>query len=113
MKKSSLSPLHPKHGEPSNSGTSHARDHVVRHEWAHPRIEEEASKHDRSHARDHMVNHELGHVRDTKPVVKRTEPRADDINECAEAFIQRFRQDLHIQRLESIENYEQMLARGL
>lgn len=36
-----------------------------------------------------------------------------DINESAEAFIQKFRQQLLIQRLESIENYEQMLARGL
>ncbi|KAH7547379.1 uncharacterized protein LOC107408349 [Ziziphus jujuba] len=36
-----------------------------------------------------------------------------DINESAEAFINKFRQQLLIQRLESIENYEQMLARGL
>lgn len=35
-----------------------------------------------------------------------------DINESAELFIQKFRQQLLIQRLESIENYEQMLARG-
>jgi hypothetical protein len=35
-----------------------------------------------------------------------------DINESAEAFIKKFRQQLLIQRLESIENYEQMLARG-
>ncbi|OVA10090.1 Protein of unknown function DUF761 [Macleaya cordata] len=37
----------------------------------------------------------------------------EDINESAEAFIKRFRQQLQIQRLESIENYEKMLARGL
>lgn len=37
----------------------------------------------------------------------------EDINESAEAFIQKFRQQLMIQRLESIENYENMLARGL
>lgn len=37
----------------------------------------------------------------------------EDINESAEAFIQKFRQQLMIQRLESIENYEKMLARGL
>ncbi|XVF74713.1 hypothetical protein PTKIN_Ptkin13bG0133700 [Pterospermum kingtungense] len=36
-----------------------------------------------------------------------------DINESAEAFIQKFRHQLLLQRLESIENYEQMLARGL
>ncbi|KAF3450860.1 hypothetical protein FNV43_RR06949 [Rhamnella rubrinervis] len=36
-----------------------------------------------------------------------------DINESAEAFIQNFRKQLLIQRLESIENYEQMLARSL
>ncbi|KAL5975794.1 hypothetical protein ACLOJK_020122 [Asimina triloba] len=54
-------------------------------------------------------------VRHEKPsaALKRIEHRAEDINECAEAFIQRFRHQLHIQRLESIENYEQMLARGL
>jgi hypothetical protein len=37
---------------------------------------------------------------------------SQDINESAEAFIKKFRQQLLIQRLESIENYEQMLARG-
>lgn len=36
-----------------------------------------------------------------------------DINESAEAFINKFKRELMIQRLESIENYEQMLARGL
>ncbi|GFZ07968.1 hypothetical protein Acr_19g0009050 [Actinidia rufa] len=35
-----------------------------------------------------------------------------DINERADAFIKQFKQHLLIQRLESIENYEQMLARG-
>ncbi|EEF44769.1 conserved hypothetical protein [Ricinus communis] len=34
-----------------------------------------------------------------------------DINESAEAFIKKFRKQLLIQRLESIENYEKMLAR--
>ncbi|XP_059455914.1 uncharacterized protein LOC132186114 [Corylus avellana] len=38
---------------------------------------------------------------------------SEDINESADAFIKKFRQQLLIQRLESIENYEQMLARGL
>ncbi|OMO54295.1 hypothetical protein CCACVL1_27905 [Corchorus capsularis] len=36
-----------------------------------------------------------------------------DIDASAEAFIQKFRHQLLLQRLESIENYEQMLARGL
>ncbi|CAI9114013.1 OLC1v1037484C1 [Oldenlandia corymbosa var. corymbosa] len=36
----------------------------------------------------------------------------EDINQSAEAFINKFRQQLLLQRLESIENYEQMLRRG-
>ena len=39
--------------------------------------------------------------------------KSEDINESAEKFIQNFRQQLLIQRLESIENYDKMLARGL
>ncbi|XP_052176068.1 uncharacterized protein LOC127790548 [Diospyros lotus] len=35
-----------------------------------------------------------------------------DINESAEAFINKFKQQLLLQRLQSIENYEQMLARS-
>ncbi|WOK95801.1 hypothetical protein Cni_G04508 [Canna indica] len=41
------------------------------------------------------------------------EVEEEDINEVADAFIKRFRKDLHLQRLRSIENYNQMLARGL
>ncbi|PIN19522.1 hypothetical protein CDL12_07796 [Handroanthus impetiginosus] len=37
----------------------------------------------------------------------------EDINESAEAFIRKFRQELSIQRMESIENYKQMLQRGI
>ncbi|KAJ1429119.1 hypothetical protein SESBI_08473 [Sesbania bispinosa] len=40
-------------------------------------------------------------------------PTEEDINASAEAFIKNFRQHLLLQRLQSIENYEQMLARGL
>lgn len=36
----------------------------------------------------------------------------EDINASADAFIKNFRQQLLIQRLQSIENYDQMLARG-
>lgn len=43
--------------------------------------------------------------------VLRREPSID-INQSAEAFISKFKQQLRIERLESIENYEQMLARG-
>ncbi|KAH7866333.1 hypothetical protein Vadar_019031 [Vaccinium darrowii] len=44
---------------------------------------------------------------------KKLESKASmDINECAEAFINKFKQQLLIQRLESIDDYEQMLARG-
>ncbi|EYU21619.1 hypothetical protein ABFS82_09G094600 [Erythranthe guttata] len=39
-------------------------------------------------------------------------PSDEDINDSAEAFIRKFRQQLVLQRLESIENYEQMLKRG-
>lgn len=36
----------------------------------------------------------------------------EDINASAEAFINKFRHQLLLQRLESIKNYEQMLKRG-
>ncbi|KAG6425341.1 hypothetical protein SASPL_115771 [Salvia splendens] len=36
----------------------------------------------------------------------------EDINASAEAFIRKFKQQLHLQRLESLENFEQMLKRG-
>ena len=47
---------------------------------------------------------------ETKKLERKT---TEDINASAEAFIKNFRQQLLIQRLQSIENYEQMLARGL
>ncbi|XP_068647089.1 uncharacterized protein [Aristolochia californica] len=53
------------------------------------------------------------HVGDRRPVeVSKVERQASDVNEHAEAFIRRFRQQLMIQRLESLENLEKMLARG-
>lgn len=39
--------------------------------------------------------------------------KSEDINESAEKFIQKFKQQLLLQRLESIENVEKMLERGL
>jgi len=39
-------------------------------------------------------------------------PSEEDINASADAFIKNFRQQLMLQRLQSIENYEKMLARG-
>ncbi|CAL0325962.1 unnamed protein product [Lupinus luteus] len=38
---------------------------------------------------------------------------SEDIDAKADAFIKNFKHHLLIQRLQSIENYEQMLARGL
>ncbi|XAR67769.1 hypothetical protein NMG60_11002662 [Bertholletia excelsa] len=54
-----------------------------------------------------------GEGSDSKQEAKKIEKEASkDINESAEAFIRKFKQQLLIQRLESIENYEQMLARS-
>lgn len=39
-------------------------------------------------------------------------PAATDIDQSAEEFIKKFRNHLKIQRLESIDNYHKMLARG-
>ncbi|KAL2516581.1 uncharacterized protein Fot_30552 [Forsythia ovata] len=46
------------------------------------------------------------------PPKKLERKTTEDINESAEAFITKFKQQLLLQRLESIENYEQMLKRG-
>ncbi|XP_020572332.1 uncharacterized protein LOC110019104 [Phalaenopsis equestris] len=45
--------------------------------------------------------------------VKRMDLVEEDINDSAEQFIKRFRENLLLQRLQSIENYRQMLARGV
>ncbi|KAF8026756.1 hypothetical protein BT93_F3281 [Corymbia citriodora subsp. variegata] len=55
----------------------------------------------------------IGAAKKEDGVMKLERKTTEDINESAEAFIQKFRQQLMIQRLESIENYEKMLARGL
>ncbi|CAJ1955102.1 unnamed protein product [Sphenostylis stenocarpa] len=44
---------------------------------------------------------------------EKTKNPIEDINASADAFIKNFRKQLLIQRLQSIENYEQMLKRGL
>lgn len=52
---------------------------------------------------------------DTLPTTKLLLPEKrifEDINQSAEKFIKNFRQELQIQRLESIASYEEMLARG-
>jgi hypothetical protein len=64
------------------------------------------SKEDKAAVRSHVVEDKATHNKlASKPSL--------DIDASAEAFIKKFRQQLMIQRLESIENYEQMLARGL
>lgn len=49
---------------------------------------------------------------DVSPPKKLERMSTEDVNASAEAFIQKFRQQLFLQRVESIENYEQMLKRG-
>ncbi|XP_060206548.1 pathogen-associated molecular patterns-induced protein A70 [Lycium barbarum] len=46
------------------------------------------------------------------PPKKLERKQSEDINESAENFINKFKQQLLLQRLESIENYEEMLKRG-
>ncbi|KAK8933365.1 hypothetical protein KSP39_PZI015738 [Platanthera zijinensis] len=43
---------------------------------------------------------------------KTLERIVEDVDASAEEFIKRFRENLLLQRLESIENYKEMLARG-
>ncbi|KAG0455307.1 hypothetical protein HPP92_024272 [Vanilla planifolia] len=57
-------------------------------------------------------------VRAAKPgasaaVKPRLENLREDVNERADDFIKRFRENLLLQRAESIENYRQMLQRGV
>ncbi|KAD6794638.1 hypothetical protein E3N88_05534 [Mikania micrantha] len=50
----------------------------------------------------------------TKTVAEKAElPTVADIDQSAEEFIMKFRRQLMIQRMESIENYHKMLARGI
>ncbi|XP_030525232.1 pathogen-associated molecular patterns-induced protein A70 [Rhodamnia argentea] len=85
-----------------------------------PRSEDERPK-EQEQAEENVLsrnkkdNHGLaaGTAKNHDGMTKLERKTTEDINESAEAFIQKFRQQLMIQRLESIENYEQMLARGL
>ncbi|KAK8937640.1 hypothetical protein KSP40_PGU016802 [Platanthera guangdongensis] len=43
---------------------------------------------------------------------KALERIVEDVDASAEEFIKRFRENLLLQRLDSIENYKEMLARG-
>lgn len=67
--------------------------------------------HDRDQ-KEALTNHAVEN-KEMKKVDQLEKKPSMDINESAEAFINKFRKQLLIQRLESIENYEQMLARGL
>lgn len=52
------------------------------------------------------------HEKETPPTkkIENNKLSSMDINESAEAFIRKFRQQLMIQRHNSIENYEKMLS---
>ena len=92
-------------GTNSNSPQIHANSILHKQEGA-------------SHNIMNLHNHKLPKVPKFQPKTERVPRRipengSKDINECAEDFINRFRQNLQLQRLESIENYKQMLARGV
>ncbi|KAJ4950742.1 hypothetical protein NE237_027574 [Protea cynaroides] len=63
--------------------------------------------------REVLVNSNVNRGKLDVVVKKKGDCRPEDIDECAEVFIRKFRQQLQIQRLESMEDYQQMLARGL
>ncbi|OIW11919.1 hypothetical protein TanjilG_18192 [Lupinus angustifolius] len=57
--------------------------------------------------------HGLEKKREINMAKKLERMESEDIDAKADAFIKNFKHHLLIQRLQSIENYEQMLARGL
>ncbi|KAI3875906.1 hypothetical protein MKX03_024726 [Papaver bracteatum] len=72
----------------------------------------------RHHTVPPRVHQKINTVQCNPPTAVRKKPiehrdGVEDINESADAFIKRFEKQLRIQRLESIENYQSMLARGL
>lgn len=66
--------------------------------------------------RSEMVAGGISRARQRRPALEQPrrpiERELSDVNKSADAFIQRFRQQLEIQRMQSLENYENMLARG-
>ncbi|KAF1865739.1 hypothetical protein Lal_00021739 [Lupinus albus] len=58
-------------------------------------------------------SHRLGKKREIIVTKKLERMETEDIDAKADEFIKNFKQHLLIQRLQSIENYEQMLQRGL
>ncbi|OVA00455.1 Protein of unknown function DUF761 [Macleaya cordata] len=97
MKKSSMSQIQSKEKEPTH----------------HPMSHENSNSSSGTNIPVTLIRSRHDHVKGNKPSVREIKIESYDINECAEAFIKRFKQQLRIQRLESIENYEKMLARGL
>lgn len=81
---------------------------------SHVRLNEE-TKSPRDYVRSPVRynDEERGSVVLGKKMNKTKEEEIVDINESAEAFINRFRQQLKIERLDSLENYKQYLERGL
>ncbi|KAI3845970.1 hypothetical protein MKW92_012378 [Papaver armeniacum] len=72
----------------------------------------------RHHTEPPRVHHQINNVQCNSTTAVRKKPTehkdgVEDINESADAFIKRFKKQLRIQRLESIENYQNMLARRL
>lgn len=81
-------------------------------------VEEAEDKREKTSLRDNTNTARAGHAPLKKESVEPNKGSlerkpTEDINASAEAFINKFRQHLLLQRLESIENYEQMLKRGM
>ncbi|CAL0322007.1 unnamed protein product [Lupinus luteus] len=82
----------------------------------HQAFSDKQRKEASTNIREEMSNSAPSHVIEKKeaPETKKLERKTtEDINASADAFIKNFKKQLLIQRLNSIENYEQMLQRGL
>ncbi|KAE9600517.1 hypothetical protein Lal_00045418 [Lupinus albus] len=83
----------------------------------HQAFSDKQRKEGSTNIREEMRNNSApSHVVEKKeaPETKKLERKTtEDINASADAFIKNFKKQLLIQRLNSIENYEQMLQRGL
>ncbi|CAK9164857.1 unnamed protein product [Ilex paraguariensis] len=84
--------------------------------YRHPKVLEEAERERQAVgcSRENVAGKSGGGATVKKAATPQRMERkvSEDINQSAEAFIRKFRQELVIQRLDSIENYEKMLARG-